>query len=35
MAAIKPNSTIDKPPMTGTGIERIRAPNFGEKPSRI
>jgi len=31
MAAIRPNSTIDKPPMTGPGIERIRAPNFGEK----
>ncbi len=28
MAAIKPNSTIDKPPMTGPGIERIRAPKF-------
>src|SRR6516164_3347552 len=25
IAAIKPNSTIDKPPMTGPGIERIRA----------
>src|SRR5215831_12831068 len=35
IAAIKPNSTIDKPPMTGPGIERIRAPNFGEKPSKI
>jgi Glycerophosphoryl diester phosphodiesterase family len=35
MAAIRPNSTIDKPPITGSGIERIRAPNFGEKPSRI
>ena len=25
IAAIKPNSTIDKPPMTGPGIERIKA----------
>ena len=28
-------TTIDKPPMTGEGIERIRAPNLGEKPSRM
>ena len=35
MAAINPNSTIDKPPMTGPGIETMSAPNFGTKPSRI
>src|SRR5215831_4941666 len=35
MAAINPNSTIDKPPMTGPGIDWMSAPNFGEKPSRI
>ena len=35
MVAINPNSTIDNPLMTGPRIDRISAPNFGEKPNRI
>ena len=35
VAAINPNSTIERPPITGPGIDRISAPNFGEKPSMI
>src|SRR5215471_16793566 len=35
VAAINPNTTIDKPPITGVGIVKINAPNFGEKPSKI
>src|ERR671910_495000 len=34
-AAIKPNTTIDKPPSTGTGMVWMSAPNFGEKPGRV
>jgi hypothetical protein len=30
MEAINPNSTIDRPPMTGPGIDKIRAPNLGK-----
>jgi hypothetical protein len=30
--AIRPNTTIDTPPMTGSGIAWITAPNLGEKP---
>ena len=33
--AISPNTTIDTPPITGSGIAWITAPNFGEKPSTI
>src|SRR5580700_8051417 len=34
MAAIKPNSTIDKPPMTGPGIERNQSTKFWREPQQ-
>ena len=34
MAAINPNSTIDKPPMTGAGIDRMSAPASANAFSR-
>src|SRR5690554_676663 len=33
--AIRPKTTTDIPPRTGPGISWIRAPNFGEKPSKM
>ena len=35
VAAIRPNTTMDRPPMTGPGMVWIAAPNLGEKPNRI
>src|SRR5215203_4812929 len=35
VAAMRPNTTIERPPSTGTGMVWISAPNFGEKPRRI
>src|SRR2546430_11794799 len=32
--AIRPNTTMDTPPITGSGIAWISAPNLGEKPDR-
>jgi hypothetical protein len=34
-AAISPNTTIDTPPITGSGMAWITAPNLGEKPSTL
>src|SRR5919112_333103 len=34
-AAMRPKTTIDRPPSTETGIVWMSAPNFGENPSRI
>ncbi|MNT33668.1 hypothetical protein D3C72_1696070 [compost metagenome] len=31
--AIRPNTTIDTPPMMGNGMAWMSAPNLGEKPS--
>ena len=31
--AIRPNTTMDTPPITGSGMVWISAPNLGEKPS--
>ncbi|EWS62865.1 hypothetical protein Y695_03903 [Hydrogenophaga sp. T4] len=33
--AIRPNTTMDTPPITASGIAWISAPNLGLKPSRI
>src|SRR5690606_14967657 len=33
--AMRPNTTIDTPPITGSGMAWISAPNLGEKPSRM
>ena len=33
--AIRPKITMLTPPMTGSGMVWIRAPNLGEKPSRM
>ena len=33
--AIRPNTTILTPPITGSGIAWTTAPNFGEKPSTM
>jgi hypothetical protein len=31
-AAIRPKTTIDRPPSTGPGIVEMKAPNFGDRP---
>jgi len=33
--AMRPKSMNEMPPITGTGIEPIRAPNFGTRPRRM
>jgi hypothetical protein len=34
VAAMRPKTTSASPPITGPGKVKIKAPNFGEKPSR-
>ena len=33
--AIRPNTTMDTPPITASGMAWISAPNLGEKPSTM
>ena len=33
--AIRPNTTMETPPITGSGMAWITAPNLGEKPSTM
>jgi hypothetical protein len=34
-AAIRPKTTIERPPRTGPGIVEMKAPNFGDRPRRM